>query len=183
MVRFALVSALAFATALALPQPQLQADPSGDKNIGNGQGGQFITGACLSDADCASACCATLGSSGICSGPGAAFNQGKQGCGFGGAGNAFPDQNQGNDNNNGNGNGQQSPPAGGNNAINENAAGSQNVGNGNGLQFITGQCLSDADCASGCCAGSAANSGVAACAARAVAEANGRTGCGFSASN
>jgi hypothetical protein len=31
-------------------------------------------------------------------------------------------------------------------------AGAKNVGNGHGLQFIGGQCLSTADCASGCCA-------------------------------
>ncbi|KIM85733.1 hypothetical protein PILCRDRAFT_5388 [Piloderma croceum F 1598] len=32
-------------------------------------------------------------------------------------------------------------------------AGQKNVGNKNGTQFIGGQCLSDADCASKCCAG------------------------------
>jgi hypothetical protein len=31
-------------------------------------------------------------------------------------------------------------------------AGEKNVGNGRGQQFIGGQCLSAADCASGCCA-------------------------------
>jgi hypothetical protein len=170
MVRIALIAAMAFATVLALPQPQLTPDPNGDKNIGNGNGGQFITGACLSDADCASACCAVLGAGGICSGPAVSFAQGKQGCGFGGG-------NAGNG-----GNVQQpappAPPAAGNAGIDTGAPGSANVGTGQGLQFITGQCFSDADCASGCCAGKAAGGG-AACAARAVATENGRTGCGF----
>src|ERR1700685_1429975 len=57
-------------------------DPNGAKNVGNGQGAQFITGQCLSDADCASGCCANP--TGICSGPGAATQQGKTGCCFGG---------------------------------------------------------------------------------------------------
>ena len=34
------------------------ADPSGAKNVGNGQGKQFITGGCVSNAECASKCCA-----------------------------------------------------------------------------------------------------------------------------
>jgi hypothetical protein len=57
-------------------------DPAGEKNVGNGHGGQFIGGQCLSAADCASGCCALP--CGICSGPGAQFQAGKQGCGFGG---------------------------------------------------------------------------------------------------
>jgi hypothetical protein len=55
-------------------------DPSGAKNVGNGKGQQFIGGQCLSTADCASGCCAFP--CGICSGPGAQFQAGKQGCGF-----------------------------------------------------------------------------------------------------
>ena len=55
-------------------------DPAGTKNVGNGRGGQFITGQCLSNADCASGCCARP--CGICSGPAASFQAGKQGCGF-----------------------------------------------------------------------------------------------------
>ncbi|KAK6855560.1 hypothetical protein PG995_007711 [Apiospora arundinis] len=54
------------------------------------------------------------------------------------------------------------------------AEGSQNVGKGDGSQFITGQCTSDADCASACCA-----KAKGACAAKAVAEENGGAGCGF----
>jgi hypothetical protein len=57
-------------------------DPAGAKNVGNGAGRQFIGGQCLSAADCASGCCAKP--CGICSGPGAQFQAGKQGCGFGG---------------------------------------------------------------------------------------------------
>ena len=56
-------------------------DPAGDKNVGNGRGVQFIGGQCLSAKDCASGCCALP--CGICSGPGAQFQAGKQGCGFG----------------------------------------------------------------------------------------------------
>lgn len=56
-------------------------DPAGVKNIGNGKGTQFIGGQCLSTADCASGCCANP--CGICSGPGAQFQAGKTGCGFG----------------------------------------------------------------------------------------------------
>lgn len=58
-------------------------DPSGVKNIGNGAGVQFVGGQCLSDADCQQSCCAKP--CGICSGPKANFQNGKQGCGFGGA--------------------------------------------------------------------------------------------------
>ena len=57
-------------------------DPAGAKNVGNGVGTQFIGGQCLSAKDCASGCCAFP--CGICSGPGAQFQAGKQGCGFGG---------------------------------------------------------------------------------------------------
>jgi hypothetical protein len=57
-------------------------DPAGDKNVGNAVGRQFIGGQCLSAKDCASGCCALP--CGICSGPGAQFQAGKQGCGFGG---------------------------------------------------------------------------------------------------
>jgi hypothetical protein len=129
-------------------------DPAGEKNVGNAAGRQFIGGQCLSAADCASGCCAFP--CGICSGPGAQFQAGKQGCGFGGAKAAPP------------------PPApapraapdaapapapaptgGGRACVGGPAfdpAGEKNVGNAAGRQFIGGQCLSAADCASGCCA-------------------------------
>ena len=165
---------------MALPQG-LQPDPAGEQNVGNGAGGQFIGGACLSSADCASTCCATLNGAGICSGIGAQFQAGKQGCGFGdngaGAGN---NNNAGNGNNNNNnaGNGNNNNAGNGGNAgagAGAGEAGSQNVGLGDGSQFITGSCLSDADCASGCCA---AATGL--CAAEAVA--NEGQGCGFNGS-
>jgi len=54
-------------------------------------------------------------------------------------------------------------------------AGVKNVGNGKGAQFIGGQCLSAADCASGCCAGP---SGI--CSGLGAQTQNGKTGCGFS---
>lgn len=57
-------------------------DPAGVKNVGNGQGKQFITGACLSNADCASGCCAGLGDGAVCSGPAVGNAAGKRGCGF-----------------------------------------------------------------------------------------------------
>ncbi|WYZ46065.1 hypothetical protein EsH8_IX_000290 [Colletotrichum jinshuiense] len=173
MVRVSFAAALFAVTALAVPSP-LTPDPSGEKNIGNGQGVQFIGGACLNSKDCASACCATLSGAGICSGVGAQFQAGKQGCGFGdggaaaapappqGAGQAAPSAESGA------GSGSKAG------AGSSGAPGSSNVGAGNGQQFITGQCLSDADCASGCCAGPKG-----ACAARAVAEENGKSGCGF----
>lgn len=150
-----LLTILAASTAiLARPNP-LTPDPSGDKNIGNAAGVQFIGGACLSSADCASTCCASLSGAGICSGLGAQFQAGKQGCGFGDGAAAPPS----------------APSAvpsrlarparpsfvpvpggrvgGGGGSVNASLPGSQNVGNGNGSQFITGQCLSDADCRSG----------------------------------
>jgi hypothetical protein len=157
------------AYALAAPQPQLSPDPSGDDNVGNNQGLQFITGGCLSDADCASGCCAGLASGdAVCSGPAVSFAQGKQGCGFGDQQQLQPppqqQQSEGNDD--------------GGDAVDSTAPGAQNVGTGNGQQFITGQCLSDADCASGCCAGRE-GSDTAACSAVSVADVDGKTGCGF----
>ncbi|TQS31647.1 hypothetical protein Golomagni_08064 [Golovinomyces magnicellulatus] len=180
MVRICLVTLARLSVAvtvlvMAVPQPQLSPDPSGADNVGNGQGLQFITGGCLSDADCASGCCAGLASGeAVCSGPAVGNAQGKQGCGFGGEGAGAGSPAGGEE-------AVAEPPAGGaGGAIDENAAGSENVGQGDASQFITGQCLSDADCASGCCAGSE-GSDTAACSAVAVAEENGKTGCGFGA--
>jgi hypothetical protein len=148
-------------------------DPAGAKNVGNGKGGQFITGQCLSNADCGSGCCAFP--SGICSGPGAAFQNGKQGCGFGSGGAApaktpaeapAPPA--------------QAPPAEAPPATASKGgpafdpAGVKNVGNGQGKQFIGGQCLSAADCGSGCCAGP---SGI--CSGVGAQTQAGKTGCGF----
>ncbi|KZZ95863.1 hypothetical protein AAL_04159 [Moelleriella libera RCEF 2490] len=78
MVRITFVTALAFALSV-----YAAADPSGAKNVGNGKGAQFITGGCVSDADCASKCCANQNNQGgVCSGVGAANQAGKTGCGF-----------------------------------------------------------------------------------------------------
>jgi hypothetical protein len=55
-------------------------DPAGANNVGNGRAIQFIGGQCLDASDCASGCCARP--CGICSGPGAQFQNGKLGCGF-----------------------------------------------------------------------------------------------------
>ena len=165
MKSFSVVVATFFAlatTVLAVPP----FDPAGVPHVGNGVGQQFITGQCLSDADCASGCCANP--TGICSGPGAATQQGKTGCGFvSGAPVAAAAP----------------PPApapapvaaaatAGGPAFDP--AGDKNVGNGKGVQFIGGQCLSAADCASGCCAGP---SGI--CSGVGAQTQAGKTGCGF----
>ncbi|KAK0385492.1 hypothetical protein NLU13_6672 [Sarocladium strictum] len=164
---------LVAAIAHAVPCPRLKPDPAGAANVGNGKGLQFITGACLNNADCASGCCAGLNGAGICSGPAVGNAQGKTGCGFGGEGAAVqtpaPVADQGEETENAG-----ETPAG----IDESAAGAQNVGKGLGSQFITGQCFSNADCASGCCAGRQGST-TGACSAVLVAEANGKTGCGF----
>jgi len=147
----------------------LKPDPNGVPHIGNGKGEQFITGQCLNNADCASACCATLGDIGICSGPGASTQQGKTGCGFGGgAAPAAPP-----------------PPAAPANNAGAGAAvsglkpdpnGVPHIGNGQGEQFITGQCLSNADCASACCA-TLGDIGI--CSGPGASTQQGKTGCGF----
>jgi hypothetical protein len=148
-------------------------DPAGAKNVGNGHGGQFIGGQCLSDADCASGCCANP--TGICSGPDASFQAGKTGCGFPAASNS------------GTATSSTSPSAAADDATPVAAspahggppfdpAGAKNVGNGHGGQFIGGQCLSDADCGSGCCAGP---SGI--CSGPDASFQAGKTGCGFPA--
>ncbi|OTB13554.1 hypothetical protein K445DRAFT_24401 [Daldinia sp. EC12] len=82
MVRIAFFALLSVVAAIPAP---LQPDPAGAKNVGNGQGTQFIGGECLSSADCASTCCAGVSgqSFGLCSGLGAQTQAGKTGCGFG----------------------------------------------------------------------------------------------------
>ncbi|KAK5045706.1 hypothetical protein LTR84_009075 [Exophiala bonariae] len=143
---------------------------NGNANTGNtgntgssgstGTGTQFITGVCTSDADCASGCCGF--NTGKCAGAIVAQER-DGGCGFGDgtpndraaqalrggqattpASSAPPAT--GNTGNTGSTGG-----TGGATNINQSAPGAQNVGKGNAAQFITGQCLSDADCASGCC--------------------------------
>ncbi|RYO80476.1 hypothetical protein DL766_007362 [Monosporascus sp. MC13-8B] len=196
MVRATLSVVLLLAiTALAVPAPLPQLpDPAQEKNVGNGQGRQFIGGQCLSSADCNSrdtnTCCATLGDIGVCSAASVAGTpakpvQGKTGCGFGdGVGGAVPGPSTtpvtGADGANG---GRPAPTeAAGSNAGADEAVGgaggeNPNVGSGNGQQFITGECFSDADCASGCCSPTSQDRIKAACAARLVAEET--RGCGF----
>ncbi|PMD39333.1 hypothetical protein L207DRAFT_513803 [Hyaloscypha variabilis F] len=143
-------------------------DPAGAKNVGNGVGGQFIGGQCLSNADCGSGCCANP--TGICSGPGASTQNGKTGCGFGSTGTssvaavaASPSVAAVSVASTASAGGPAFDPAG-----------AKNVGNGKGIQFIGGQCLSGADCASTCCAGP---SGI--CSGLGAQTQAGKTGCGF----
>jgi len=163
-----------FATLISLASTVLAVppfDPAGVPHVGNGQGEQFITGQCLSDADCGSGCCAFP--TGICSGPGAAFQQGKQGCGFT-TGASAPAAST-----------SAAPPAPSASPTKAapgafvggpafDPAGTKNVGNGKGEQFIGGQCLDASDCASGCCAGP---SGI--CSGLGAQTQAGKTGCGF----
>ncbi|OAA65558.1 hypothetical protein SPI_02345 [Niveomyces insectorum RCEF 264] len=80
MVRITFATALAFAVSVMALAP----NNSGASDVGNGQGQQFTTGGCVADADCRSACCAEISTSGlgICSAEGAQFQNGKLGCGF-----------------------------------------------------------------------------------------------------
>lgn len=112
--------------------------------VGKGDGSQFITGQCFSNADCASTCCNK--NTGLCNAIGAV---GIDACGFEATGAATA--------------GASSTVAAAAAAaattaattagvtINTNLPGAENVGKGDGSQFITGQCLSNADCASTCC--------------------------------
>ncbi|KAL7625912.1 hypothetical protein AAE478_005136 [Parahypoxylon ruwenzoriense] len=88
MVRITFLAILALSATVLAVTP----DPAGEKNIGNGQGAQFIGGQCLSSADCASTCCAVVTGEdfGVCSGLGAQFQAGKAGCGFGDGASAQP---------------------------------------------------------------------------------------------
>jgi hypothetical protein len=113
-----------------------------------GQGTQFITGPCTSDADCASGCCGF--NTGKCAGP--VFAQEVDGgCGFG---NAQPNDNaalsllgsattaavaQTTS--------QSTITAAAVQASTATTSASKSAG----TQFITGPCTSDADCADGCC--------------------------------
>ncbi|KAJ7070443.1 hypothetical protein B0H15DRAFT_917900 [Mycena belliarum] len=165
-----LLALVSFVAAQANGGPKF--DPAGAANVGNGAGKQFIGGQCLSAADCGSGCCA--GPSGICSGLGAQTQAGKTGCGFGGGASSpaapapAPAPAAPAPANNG-----AAPPANvGGPAFDP--AGVPNVGNGAGKQFIGGQCLSAADCNSGCCAGP---SGI--CSGVGAQTQAGKTGCGF----
>jgi hypothetical protein len=48
---------------------------AGAKNVGAGKGAQFITGGCVNDADCTTACCANASGVGICSAVAAQFQK------------------------------------------------------------------------------------------------------------
>ncbi|KAH8664634.1 hypothetical protein BX600DRAFT_437168 [Xylariales sp. PMI_506] len=178
MVQFTYTAAVLYAASLvlAIPSP-LTPDPAGTKNIGNGVGAQFIGGACLSSADCASTCCAFLAGAGICSGLGAQFQAGKQGCGFGDGGAAPAASGAATTTAAAAASTAASSSSGGTDTIDTSLPGAQNVGLANGSQFITGQCFSDADCASGCCANP---KGV--CSGPDVSFDAGKQGCGFTAS-
>jgi hypothetical protein len=167
-MKFITIAAIIFALAsfVAAVPPF---DPNGAKNVGNGKGTQFITGQCLSNADCASGCCAKP--TGICSGPGAATQQGKTGCGFGkGASSPAPAASKASSP------AAPAPATGSKGGPPFDPAGAKNVGNRKGTQFIGGQCLSGADCASRCCAGP---SGI--CSGVGAQTQAGKTGCGFHA--
>lgn len=62
----------------------LAPNDAGASNVGSGDGSQFITGGCVNDADCSTACCAEIGATavGICSAEAASLQNGKTGCGF-----------------------------------------------------------------------------------------------------
>ncbi|KAK9783649.1 putative Biotrophy-associated secreted protein 2 [Seiridium cardinale] len=176
MVRIIFSAALLFAASVfAAPATP---DPSGDKNIGNAAGLQFIGGECLSSKDCAATACCAFNNNGrgICSGLGAQTQAGKTGCGFGDGGASSAVSSSAASVATGPAAAPAAAPATGSTAvtIDTSAPGAANVGTGNGQQFITGQCLSDADCASACCANP---KGV--CSAVAVASDSGKQGCGF----
>jgi hypothetical protein len=134
------------------------ATSSTTSNAAVGAGTQFITGACQSDADCASGCCGF--NSGKCAGAIIALER-DGGCGRGNA--------QSNDNaaRQLGFTGDFTPTTGGSSSAssantdsqaNTNAnvaagsgAASQPSSSGTGAQFITGPCEADADCASACC--------------------------------
>lgn len=61
--------------AVAASALALAPNNAGAKDVGNGKAQQFTTGGCVADADCRSACCAEINTSGvgICSAEGAQF--------------------------------------------------------------------------------------------------------------
>jgi hypothetical protein len=128
-----------------------------------GQGTQFITGPCTSDADCASACCGF--NSGKCAGPIVAQER-DGGCGFG---DAQPNANAANALL---GKASTSPTST-SAAVAAVQISTSTPSATPGKQFITGPCTSDADCASACCG---FNSGK--CAGPIVAQER-DGGCGF----
>ncbi|KAK3314106.1 hypothetical protein B0H66DRAFT_607347 [Apodospora peruviana] len=79
MVRITVTIMLAFAAAAL---GQITPNVAGSRNVGNGNGDQFITGGCVNNADCGSGCCANASGVGVCSAEAAAFQNGKNGCDF-----------------------------------------------------------------------------------------------------
>lgn len=67
---------------VALAATAITPNNAGAKNVGAGNGQQFITGGCVNDADCSSGCCADASGVGVCSAEAAQFQAGKNGCGF-----------------------------------------------------------------------------------------------------
>ncbi|KAI1847150.1 hypothetical protein JX265_011826 [Neoarthrinium moseri] len=77
MARF-ILAAFLFALSVTAITP----NNAGAKNVGSGNGSQFITGGCVNDADCQSGCCADASNVGVCSAEAAQFQNGKNGCNF-----------------------------------------------------------------------------------------------------
>ncbi|KAF2679777.1 hypothetical protein K458DRAFT_480229 [Lentithecium fluviatile CBS 122367] len=73
---------LALFTLAGLALAQITPNDAGASSVGAGDGSQFITGGCVSDADCSSGCCADASGVGVCSAEAAQFQNGKNGCGF-----------------------------------------------------------------------------------------------------
>ncbi|KAL5878184.1 Biotrophy-associated secreted protein 2 [Pyricularia oryzae] len=78
------VSTFAAILAMALSvTANVTPNDAGAKNVGTGNGQQFITGGCVNGPDCQSRCCAGNGENkGVCSNEVAANQNGKTGCGF-----------------------------------------------------------------------------------------------------
>ncbi|KAL2112924.1 hypothetical protein VUR80DRAFT_6046 [Thermomyces stellatus] len=188
MVRVSIaLTLLSAGLSFALPQVSVrQNGGAGSENVGKGNGQQFITGECTSPADCASGCCVEQDDGTAQCKARVVTEQAGKSCDFGGgsAGNGGASAAGGDDANaaendggtaanngadDGAGSGSQADGGSG-------AAGSENVGKGNGQQFITGECTSPADCASGCCVEQ--DDGTAQCKARVVTEQAGKS-CDF----
>ncbi|KAF2463051.1 biotrophy-associated secreted protein 2 [Lindgomyces ingoldianus] len=78
MVRITVAAFFAFAAIAVAITP----NNAGAKNVGAGDGSQFITGGCVANADCGSGCCADASGVGVCSAEAAQFQNGKNGCNF-----------------------------------------------------------------------------------------------------
>ncbi len=128
---------------------------------------QFITGSCANDAECESGCCAL--NTGKCAARLIALESGG-GCGFIRGAAAAPARGAAASGAAPNATAASVGAAAGGAAAGGAAAGGS--GKPPGIQFITGPCANDAECASGCCA---LNTGL--CAARLVALESGG-GCG-----